>query len=104
MSDTREVRTIEEALALVDEWAEAYAELRRDYLRLQERCADVEFWSAHYQDVRRHLDPFLPPDMQVAEWREAEPRLYANIAQHLRAPKRRSPFDEPELAEADPFA
>ena len=80
-TETREVRSIDDALGLVDEWAEAYAELRRDYLRLQERCADVEFWSAHYQDVRRRLDPFLPPSMQVAEWRANDPKLYAAIAE-----------------------
>ena len=95
MSEMREVSTLEDALWLVDEWAQSHAELRRAYLRLQEACSDAQFWLEHQQSVRRYLDPYLPPSMQVAEWREADPKLYANIAQHLREPKRRSPFDEP---------
>lgn len=100
--EVRELRTIEEAIALLDEWITAYGELRREHMRLEERCWKAEWWANHHADMRRHLDPFLPDQMQVAEWRAADPKLYAAIAQ-LRVPRpRRSPFDEPVTA--DPFA
>ena len=100
----REITSIEQALKLVDEWAAAYAELRREYLRLQHRCDEAEFWAAHHQFMRAHLDPFLPPAMQDAAARVADPKVYAAIAQHLREPVRVSRFDEPEEVTADPFA
>jgi hypothetical protein len=104
MTEERYIRSIEQALELVDEWAEAYAALKRDYLRLQHRCDEAEFWAEHHQFMRRHLDPFLPPAMQGRAARVAEPKVYAAIAEHLREPVRVSRFDEPEEVTADPFA
>ena len=71
MSDTREVHTLEEALALVDEWAEAYRALQLEYRKLAERHADAQWWAEHHQWMRDNAQLFKP------------------------APKRRSPFDEP---------
>ena len=76
MSEIREVRTTEEALALVDEWAAAYRELERQYRLLQEQHDNAQWWAEHHQ------------------WMRDNAHLFS---------KRRSPFDEPELAEADPF-
>jgi hypothetical protein len=95
----REVRTMEQAAALIEEWAIAYRELQRAHLRLQERCEDYKWLAEHHAFTLRHLDPFLPPPMQDAALRAADPKVYRSIAELVCeqwAVKRRSPFDEPE--------
>ena len=77
MSDTREVRTIEEAIAIAEEWAVAYRALQLEHRKLQERYDDAAWWAEHHAWMRQNAHLFS---------------------------KRRSPLDEPELAEADPFA
>lgn len=104
MSEEREISTIEQAIELADEWAAAYKELLREHRRLELRCDHAEAELDYYVFLRRYLDPFLPPAMQDPVARAAEPELYRAIAEHLQEPQRHSPFDEPELAEADPFA
>ena len=92
---TRDIRTLAEAAALLDEWIAAYRELRSEYLRTHERCwkAEADLKSAEF--LLRHLDPFLPPWLQDSKAREAEPAIYAALA-NAPAPPRRSKFDEPE--------
>jgi hypothetical protein len=97
----RELRSIEDACRLLDEWEAAYRDLRREYLRLSERCQQAQWWAAHHADMRRHLDPFLPDNMQDEKARAADPQLYAAIATLRQPQPRRSKFDdEPELAES----
>lgn len=82
-----EIRTVEEAVALLDRWISAYQELRRDYLRLQVRCGDAEFWRDAHASTLEHLDPFLPPDMHNPRWLAEKPRIYAAIAELLEEQK-----------------
>ena len=92
-------------MALLDEWMVAYRDLRREFLRLELRCSDAEFWAEQHEFMRRHLDPFLPDNMQDVKARAAEPALYAAIAS-LRDEKplpRHSRLEEMALDEADPF-
>ena len=97
--EIRELHTIDEAVVLLDEWAVAYRELLREFRRLEHRYQEAEFVAEHNAFLLRHLDPFLPDNMQDAKARAAEPKLYAALAT-LRLPlPKRSPFDEPELAE-----
>jgi hypothetical protein len=100
--EPRELKTLEDACLLIDEWEAAYTQLRRDYLRLSERCQQAQWWAEHHADMRRHLDPFLPDDMQDARWRAAAPKLYAAIATLRQPQPKRSRFDEPE-PEEHPF-
>ena len=103
MQAIRELRTLEEPLDLLDEWITAYGVLRREHLRLQLRCDDAEFWAEQHEFMRRHLDPFLPDNMQDAKARAAEPALYAAIASLRDEKPRHSRFEEMALDEADPF-
>ena len=65
----------------LEEWQAAYATLLQDFRRLEVRfdylCSDDE----NREWLLVHLDPFLPASMQDAKRREAEPVLYATIAQ-----------------------
>ena len=78
--EIRELRTLEDAVALLDEWMVAYRDLRREFLRLELRCSDAEFWAEQHEFMRRHLDPFLPDSMQDAKLRAAEPEVYRTLA------------------------
>jgi hypothetical protein len=48
--EVRELRTLEQAVALLDEWISAYAELERAYARLHHR----------YSKAKQYVD-LLPP-------------------------------------------
>ena len=104
-AEIRELRTIEDAVALLDEWAVAHRELQREFLRLSVRCQEAEWWVEQHEFMRRHLDPFLPPAMQDERARAAEPAVYRAIAELLEEQRvkalRRSPFDEPELTASE---
>lgn len=99
----RELRTLEDACRLIDEWEAAYRELEREFRRLEHRCQDAEFWAEQHEFMRRHLDPFLPDAMQDQNARAADPKLYAAIATLRQPAARKSPFDEMALDERDPF-
>lgn len=64
----------------IDSWEKAYADLLRDFRRLEVRfdhlCADDE----NRRWLLEHLDPFLPESMQAPELRAKAPVLYAQIA------------------------
>jgi hypothetical protein len=95
--EVRELRTLDDACQLIDEWEAAYRDLEREYMRLGERCWKAEWWAAHHADMRRLLDPFLPDNMQDEKARAADPKLYAALAA-LRLPQpKRSKFDEPDV-------
>lgn len=102
--EIRELRTLEEACDLIDEWEAAYRDLEREFRRLEHRFQDAEFWVEQNEFMRRHLDPFLPDNMQDAKARAAEPKLYAAIAALRQAPARVSKFEEMALDEQDPYA
>ena len=40
-----EIRTISDALKLLDEWQAAYQDLRRDLAKLNEKYIDAKFWA-----------------------------------------------------------
>ena len=80
----RELRTLDAAVALLDEWIEAYRELLRDHHRLELRCSNLEYDVDNKQFLLRHLDPYLHPSMQDKEYRAANEEIYAAIAQFLR--------------------
>jgi hypothetical protein len=101
--EMRELRTLEQAVALLDEWMVAYRELLRQFRRLELRCQDAEWLVEHHEFLRRHLDPFLPDNMQDAKARAAEPKLYAALAEMRQPQPRRSRFEEMALDESDPF-
>ena len=60
-----EIRTVEEAIKLLDEWQEAYADLRRAYHKLHEKYIDATFWrevqesnAKNYETLfRAYVDP-----------------------------------------------
>lgn len=75
-----ELRTLEQAVALLDDWIEAYRDLQRDFVRLHFRCSNAEWDRDSAEFLLKHLDPFLPFDMQNQKARLANPGLYAAIA------------------------
>lgn len=78
-----ELRTLEDAVHLLDQWIEAYRELQREHVRLQSKFEDVEFWRKAHLASLEHLDPFLPAHLQNPDLLRKRPRLYAAIAQHV---------------------
>ena len=68
-SDQVEIRTLDDAHALISQWEAAYARLQFAHAALQARYAILEAWA-------RHSDPFLPPHLQDAKAREANPQVY----------------------------
>jgi len=56
----------------LDELSIAYRRLETEFQRQETRLAIAA-------TLRRHLDPFLPEDLQVAERRAANPTLYENV-------------------------
>lgn len=98
--EVRELSTIDQAVALLDEWMSAYEDLRRAYTRLEVRCFKAETRAETDAFLLRSLDPFLPDSMQNAKARQDDPGIYKALAE-LRHP---IPEPEPELAEENPFA
>lgn len=90
--ELRDVNTMEEAQALLHEWIAAYQELHREYLRLQVRYDEAKFWAEQGDFMRKHLDPFLPPSMQDAKARAAEPKVYQAIAELIAEQQEYNPF------------
>lgn len=64
---TRVLRTIEEAVALLDEWRVAYHQLWIANERLQHRYADAMFALETARDLARHLEPFLPERLRLKQ-------------------------------------
>jgi hypothetical protein len=59
------IRSLGDAFKLLDEWQEAYADLRRDYHKMHERYIDALFWreveesnAKNYETLfRAYIDP-----------------------------------------------
>lgn len=102
--ELRELCTLEQACDLIDDWIAAYNELRREFVRMEHRAQDAEFRADQRMFLLRHLDPFLPDQMQDEQALSADPKVYAALAP-LRLPRpRSSPFEEMVLDDRDPFA
>lgn len=79
-----EVRTVQDALRLLDQWEQAYAELRTDYARAWNELEKAKVEIDNLEALRRHLDPYLPRWLQDEAAREAAPVLYEQLAQYRR--------------------
>jgi hypothetical protein len=88
----KELTSIEDAVALLDEWTAAYNELLRKFRRLEVRCHHAEDEVKSQAFLLKHLDPFLPRNMQDAKARAAEPRVYDAIAELLAEQNEYNPF------------
>jgi chromosome segregation ATPase len=76
-----EIRTLDDALALLDRWEQAYRELEREMVRLENRYQHAKEEAQSLEFLLKHLDPFLPHSMQDAKARAAAPKLYRALAE-----------------------
>lgn len=70
----RELRTLEEAVDLLDEW-------RRHATRLDAEIARMRWRIEYLESLLEHLDPFLPQMMQNPELRRRYPEHYRAIGE-----------------------
>lgn len=70
MADQVEIRTLDDAFKWGEGWMRAYMRLHYAHVKLAADYAILEAWA-------RHSDPFLPPQLQDAKAREANPQVYA---------------------------
>lgn len=76
-----EITCLADAIALLDQWILAHAELLRAYRRLEVRCDNEQSRADSAEWLLERLDPFLPPSMQRRQWREAEPVIYRALGE-----------------------
>lgn len=80
VSPTTTIRTVLDALRWGDEWVAAHEALLKDFRRLEVKSGQQEWEIDYLRTLLRHLDPFLPVDMQSPELKAAAPQVYEAIA------------------------
>lgn len=88
----RQLRTMDDACGLIDDWIAAYRELKLEFNKLQSAQIDIEWERNYYRDLLRHLDPFLPPSMQDEKARTANPAIYEAIREIVLEENETVPF------------
>lgn len=80
MSDLVELKSLDDAVALLDKWIRAHMRLQ---LELNKANLRIEY----LEDLLERLDPFLPEEMQDEEARARNIEIYSAIQRHVEEEK-----------------